>query len=760
MKKNRRPAVPAFVLYTLAALAYCLSAFGQANGDASLDYRAPDTAPVTALASLATEAAPGTESLINAVQQRSRSMVIEIPSERTGQEAVLNNVFFGTKLARQRQDYRDARKALDDGAFDRFATLMAALEDYPLAGYLAYLHMARQGNLDSASIAAFSEQHNDTRLTRKLQYQQLRQLAQRQQWQAFIEHYDTKTTNVNLRCHYARALFNTGEQVAAFELTRELWLTPSSMPDTCDPAFRQFIDAQDDIAELAWQRFDGAYRAGEVTLARYLARFLVEQRKAKAEQLLSAYADVAALPRSWRSRLALIESSFEDIAARRQVLALWIKRLARQDSEAAAKLVGRKLVRTSSTGLPYEQARLLLEELQPYIMTRYALTDYNRLPTIYRKIGQPDDPKSQQWLLRAYIARADWKKIPAMIARLPEVERLSERWRYWDLRSRQLAGSLDEQGNAALAALAENASFYGFAAARHSGKHFRLQPEQYQLRADDLEVLASSAALRRAIEHFIHGETDQANSNWTTGLREVDNENWLGAAYLASSLGWHQQAILTAARADAWRHYAIRFPRIATDEFAEQALLYNQPPEWFYATARQESALASQARSSAGAIGLMQLLPSTAKAVARSLDMEFNKAQLYEANYSINLGSRYLDDLYRQFGNRALGSAAYNAGPHRVSAWLKNLQKPIPLDAWIETIRFSETRQYVQNVLSFGLIHSAIHLPESEPLSVGQNDGIASIARPWPVFSFLGELESIVRPYAQQVQAMQQGNST
>ncbi|NNC54222.1 MAG: lytic transglycosylase domain-containing protein, partial [Pseudomonadales bacterium] len=395
----------------------------------------------------------------------------------------------------------------------------------------------------------------------------------------------------------------------------------------------------------------------------------------------------------------------------------------------------------------------LLQEIQPYVITRYALGDYNRLPSVYKKIGKPQDQKSLEWLLRAHIARADWRKLPGVIAQLPVDARDSERWQFWTLRAKQLAGSLQDDDAAALAELAKAASFYGFAAARYTDTNFRLQPQNYRLSEQDIQKLASSKPLRRAIEHFIHGEITEANSNWAQGVRELQRQDWLMAAYLASNLGWHQQAILTAARADAWQHYAIRFPQIAIDEFAQQGLRYNQPPEWFYATARQESALASHARSSAGAVGLMQLLPSTAREVAKSLDREYNKAQLLDANYSIDLGSRYLDQLYQQFGNRALGSAAYNAGPHRVSAWLKNLRKPIPLEAWIETIRFSETRQYVQNILSFGLIHAALY-NRAEPgvangtTITGAAQEQATLSRPWPVFSFIGEPERIVKPYS------------
>jgi len=149
--------------------------------------------------------------------------------------------------------------------------------------------------------------------------------------------------------------------------------------------------------------------------------------------------------------------------------------------------------------------------------------------------------------------------------------------------------------------------------------------------------------------------------------------------------------------------------------------------------------LAKKASSSAGALGLMQVLPKTAAAQAKSLNIDYQKSSLYDPNYSITIGASYLAKLYNRYENRALSSAAYNAGPHRVDTWLKNLRKPIPLDAWIETIRYAETRQYVQNILSFSLIHARLHEAPQGNIN------------PWPSFVFAQQSEMLINPLPQQV---------
>ena len=113
-----------------------------------------------------------------------------------------------------------------------------------------------------------------------------------------------------------------------------------------------------------------------------------------------------------------------------------------------------------------------------------------------------------------------------------------------------------------------------------------------------------------------------------------------------------------------------------------------------------ESLFAEDARSGVGALGLMQVMPATARQVAREDGLAAFKSSrdLYKPDINLRLGSRYLADLIRRYdGSFVLASAAYNAGPHRVDAWLP--ERPIAGDVWIENIPFNATRRYVQRVL-------------------------------------------------------------
>ncbi len=123
------------------------------------------------------------------------------------------------------------------------------------------------------------------------------------------------------------------------------------------------------------------------------------------------------------------------------------------------------------------------------------------------------------------------------------------------------------------------------------------------------------------------------------------------------------------------------------------------------AVIRQESAFDVKASSPAGALGLMQLMPPTAKHVAKGLKTRYKKDLLTnDANYNIRLGRSYLQELLDYYGQSyVLAIAAYNAGPDRVDSWIQQYGDPrengTDVVDWIESIPFTETRNYVQRVL-------------------------------------------------------------
>jgi len=127
---------------------------------------------------------------------------------------------------------------------------------------------------------------------------------------------------------------------------------------------------------------------------------------------------------------------------------------------------------------------------------------------------------------------------------------------------------------------------------------------------------------------------------------------------------------------------------------------YGIAPEFAWAIMRAESHYNKEATSSVGALGLMQIMPNTGIQVAKLLEREgFEVKDLFEPKTNIELGIRYLNRLSKKFKNRVpLIASAYNAGPHRMEAWLKNFGN-LDMDEFIEHIPFSQTRNYAKKVV-------------------------------------------------------------
>ena len=178
--------------------------------------------------------------------------------------------------------------------------------------------------------------------------------------------------------------------------------------------------------------------------------------------------------------------------------------------------------------------------------------------------------------------------------------------------------------------------------------------------------------------------------------------------------------------------------RIAKDAAAEGIILPEQyyplhavaeetwpvPTEYMMAIARQESELDATAASSAGARGLMQLMPATAKHMADDAGVPFSPARLgTDATYNARLGTEYLSQMLDRYdGSYVLATAAYNAGPGRVDQWLEKNGDPRGDESdsvdWIEAIPFTETRNYVMRVLESLHVYRARLKGEATPVRI------------------------------------------
>ena len=465
--------------------------------------------------------------------------------------------------------------------------------------------------------------------------------------------------------------------------------------------------------EIAWQRFDAAIKNNQRKLSRYLLRFFTGSNKRTAE----AYYQVHTQPKrvAKRSRFA------RDNAQNRSIIQHGLMRLSRNGAEDAAKAWARYAETHSFSPV---QRSIIAEHIQ------VGLARGGAFPGAAER-AQFTSSFATQGLAEAALAQQNWEELMYWVSHLPSGEQNTQRWQYWWARALQQAASsqpydIDTPNpQQMLRQLAEQRHYYGFMAALALDMPVqKLQAGTPKPAAFDL---SSNASAQRAIELFAVGEDLNGRREWYRALDTVSNDEKRKLGHLARDIGNLSLAIRSANLAEAMDDLALRFPLTFNSDFDSAAHKQDVAPGLLRAVARQESAYQPAAKSRVGASGLMQLMPATAKLVAKRARLPSSFAtQLNNPKINIQLGSYHLAWLIDRFeGQRPLAIAAYNAGEHRVDRWIKR-NDGMPMDVWIETIPFSETRNYVKNVLAFTYVYNQLlNTPEnilsSGERSVGQS---------------------------------------
>lgn len=626
--------------------------------------------------------------------------MIERParSSRGGRSRIAFTVLFaltallptdGWSLGRyeQRATYKKALDHLTAGRMSDFTALRKRLDGYPLQPYLDYYELQSQiSSVPPDAVMRFRERHAELPVADIVYARWLKGQGSQKRWDAFLEYYEP-SSDVELRCYHLRALFGTGSRDAALDQVGELWLSPQSQPKACDPLFELWID-QDRLTEsMVWERLSLALEASNRTLARYLQRFFVTPNvKSSAQSFYSVHVSPGTITQT--SRFAT------DDRYSRAVIGHGLKRLAAQDPEAA-----------EAAWLQYQDSHRFPAEDIATIEAALAigLARSGRFPD-HRTAA---DTLPAQGLSEAALARQSWADLSFWIERLPVAERESRRWQYW------LARSIDEttldskRSQLAFAALAADRDYYGFLAAERIGQPVRFNHQPSAASHIEITRFSNLPAVQRATELYAVGDLVNARREWYRLLPTLSVREKATAARLADGIGWISQGIRTANDAPDLRDdLDLRFPAPYTDEFQRVSHITTVPETFLLAIARQESLFDPSARSSANARGLMQLIQPTAERVARRVGLpEPTAAELYYPALNIELGGHHLADLMTRYGaRRPLVAAAYNAGEHRVDRWIKDASGQ-PMDVWIETIPFSETRNYVKNVMAFAKVY-------------------------------------------------------
>lgn len=623
-------------------------------------------------------------------------LLITLPASATSGQNPGNEQ--SNTLEQYRQLYLSARTTLMRGQMPQYQSQRDRLTDYPLTPYLDYYQLnQRLSRLPVAAVEKFLLENQNSYLADKLRRKWLFTLARQERWEDYRHFYQHQINSTALACLSLQARLATGDSSALSQVT-ELWQVGHSQPKECDPLFDAWIGAGHLTSEIAWNRFKQAMAAGNRTLANYLTRYL----NGREATLADLYIEVGRYPHRIRRHERFQEQS-DDM---QKIILYGIRRYARQDPVAALRVWER-----------YDAQQLFNQSDRSETQQQLAVSllrkkQYSEVDNLIADIAEIKNEKLTEVLIRDALTQQNWRNVYQYIQKLPVDSQNSERWLYWRARAMESANIQDPDYQSAreiYSKLSPKRDYYAFLAADILNRDYHLGHSPAPVRDDRVEAISKHPAALRARELRAIGDITNANREWyhmSQGFNDVDDH--IAAASVASQWGWHPKTIHSLATAKSWDDLQLRFPLAYNEQVNAAAQKHNISPLLLFAIARQESAFAVNARSPAGALGLMQLMPGTAKQTARKAGIDYQKSrELLVAEKNISLGSFYITELLNKYeGNRILAAAAYNAGPNRVDRWLKNSAQQLPIDVWIETIPYRETRRYVQNILAYSVIYA------------------------------------------------------
>ena len=592
---------------------------------------------------------------------------------------------YTTDLETQRELYLQAKEALNEGRNEDFQRLKSDLEHYPLYPYVLYNEaLKRLSSVTPDQATTLRTQLAGSVLADEFFRRWLDTQARRKRWQIYVDHFEP-TSDTEKHCKYLRALFRLGYQDKALAEVPNLWTVGVSQPKECDPIFDVWISRGHLTSDVAWNRLQLAVQERSSILARYLLRFFPRDEQPTARLLYDVFR---------RPSIVRNVDRFSDDARGRYALSFGLRRYARDEASKAFALwqkhkdkftFNSQLANSTGNELAFWAARegVLLTEINP----TYTYETVERIAD-------------------TAISQREWKIAYEWLDSVTETERYRYKWRYWFAKSSQQIGN--EDARTLFEELAKERTYYGFLAASEIDVPISINTiDPSELEKQSSQFL-SDIRIARIFELYYLGEEENAKEEWSWLLPNLEDEQaklWI--PYSIGQIGHPNHAIQAAFRADAFDLVETRFPVLYKEEFKRHTDNANIDLTVLLALTRQESAFNPKAISPVGARGLMQLMPGTARQTARNIRVpQPSLAGLLFAPTNIQIGTYHFRELLDEFDeHRVLAFAAYNAGSHRVKQWIKDA-RGMDTIAWIETIPFYETRNYVKNVLAFQQVYA------------------------------------------------------
>ena len=589
-----------------------------------------------------------------------------------------------TVEAGQDEDFVAARNAFQAGDRARLARIAPALQGYVLEPYVAYWQI--KIDLEKASpadVQAFLQQYGNSVVGERLRGDWLKVLAVRGDWTEFKRQFPlVPSPDAETLCLAAKAGMAQGDR-SGLAAVKPLWASGRDQPASCTPIFEAMLAGGQITTADVWARMRLALEAGQIGLAKKLTAYL-PPADSPDPKMIDAAADN---PRRFLEQRAWGANN----RSGREVAMFALYRLARVSPQQARDQWVKIRASFPAPDQRYAAA---------HIAYQAALRQDPQALVWFREAGARGQNDQQLgWYARLALRAQSWEDVLAATEAMSLTEKQEASWRYWRGRALKSRGRAAE-ANQLFAPISTEQNFYGRLALEDLGEVVEAMPASYQPPKEDVEAMAQVPAFRRAIALYRFDMRLDGIREWAWGLRGLDDPQLLAAAELAKQNRVYDRAIATAEKTRTLHDFSVRYPVPFREAVRASARRAQLDEAWVYGVMRQESHFQTEVRSSAGAMGLMQLMPATAKWVAQRIGMaDFQQSMVTDIETNIRLGTYYLRYVYDLLDNSpVLASAAYNAGPGRARQW----RAPSAMEGAIyaESIPINETRDYVKKVLA------------------------------------------------------------
>lgn len=624
------------------------------------------------------------------------------------------------KVTQQREQYIKAKDAILDGRLMEASRIKNTyLKDYPLNIWLDYYYLSRNiSNETFKDGMKFIKDQKHHELGALLKQRYINYFAKQNDFKKIAAILDKKpfnnTNNLNFRqkelmCRFYEANWHINKaSTEAVSFATSLYLSLNSKPQACN-GLMGLLETNGYITDaLKIKKIEKAYIEKDYKSS--LLSIVNSLQNEKLKQRAIAYMALYEEPQN------LFEVIKNNNPSNTRVAVLVFKRLANTDTKKAVTLLDDFIKRYKPSDV---ETIDIYQIIAKNLLDRNAsLEDIKWIDDNLPVIAWSEYIQTQR--LRRAIYHSQWKVVDVLIDNLSSYEKNQVNWRYFKARAQKELGQI-QNANELFIKLAKDRSFYGFLAAQSIGypmsyNHIKLKKglkfpqgiykSKASLRYFELEALGDNNSIYEWREVAKYGTHDEAllMAQWA-----LDNNKF-------------NLAIDTVISSKRWDYLDYRFPIAYEDVYQLNSKEFDIPLSFIYGISRQESMLNASIKSHAGAVGLMQLMPGTAKQMARKHKAKYkNSRDLVDPKLNVFLGTAYLRYLMDKFdNNRVLVAVGYNAGPGRAINWASKDGKTRDVAQYVENIPFKETRQYVQNVILYDAIYYKLINNKEKPLLTTQ----------------------------------------